>query len=430
MVLMLISFLLPVISAVEFDMKSNFGKGETLIAKISGNFVEPPLKENIFFYRGHVQVPMEFDLGKIDGDYYIYAQLPENSEDYSIEMQKVKYYSGTKIVDDNIIKNFTISNATADFSIEPGFIITNKDFSIELQNLQESKITIYLNSQTISGSSKGFFSSLFGTKEIQNNSDTSFTLKSGEIKSVNFETASITENSLKTIKFNSENLVYEIPVYVIKNTSEPTQIGEFRIEPSRINLSLATDSETTRFFYIHNTGKEIINNITINLSESLEPYCTILENEIEKLDVNESAKIEIEISSDSEEQIIEGQLKVKAEPELSAYSSLTFNFIKDFVPSNENEIYVPETTETCVELNGTICGETQECDSDEVFAKDATCCLSNCTDESTNNSTGKIIGGAIIGIVLIFIIWFYKKKYKGTEKRKVDFLGIGEGKKE
>lgn len=67
--------ILPIISAVEFDMKTELSRGETLMAKVSGNFVEPVLKENIFFYRGHVRIPMEYGIAKIDEEYYIYALL-------------------------------------------------------------------------------------------------------------------------------------------------------------------------------------------------------------------------------------------------------------------------------------------------------------------------------------------------------------------
>jgi len=39
-ILLIISFI-PTISAVEINMKTNFSQGETLLAKISGTFVQP-----------------------------------------------------------------------------------------------------------------------------------------------------------------------------------------------------------------------------------------------------------------------------------------------------------------------------------------------------------------------------------------------------
>ncbi len=115
-VLITILFAVPLISAVEFSMKENFKQGETLMARISGNFLEPILWENIFLYRGHVRIPLEPYVTNIEGDYYIYSQLlgkaPNN---YSLSIENVKYMKGAKISEEPIVKNFSISNITADF---------------------------------------------------------------------------------------------------------------------------------------------------------------------------------------------------------------------------------------------------------------------------------------------------------------------------
>ena len=41
LIILTILLLLPIISSVEFDMKQVFDQGETLIARVSGNFLEP-----------------------------------------------------------------------------------------------------------------------------------------------------------------------------------------------------------------------------------------------------------------------------------------------------------------------------------------------------------------------------------------------------
>ncbi len=56
--IILLILILPAISAIEFDMKAEFAQGETLMAKVSGNFIEPIINENIFLYRGHIRVPL------------------------------------------------------------------------------------------------------------------------------------------------------------------------------------------------------------------------------------------------------------------------------------------------------------------------------------------------------------------------------------
>ncbi len=59
-------FIIPIISAVEFEMNTEFDQGETLLAKISGNFLEPITAENVFFHRGHVRIPMVYDVKEIE----------------------------------------------------------------------------------------------------------------------------------------------------------------------------------------------------------------------------------------------------------------------------------------------------------------------------------------------------------------------------
>ena len=57
---------LQIVSAVEFDVNTNFDQGETLIAKVSGNFVDNINKENVFFYRRHMPTSVaEYDVLKI-----------------------------------------------------------------------------------------------------------------------------------------------------------------------------------------------------------------------------------------------------------------------------------------------------------------------------------------------------------------------------
>jgi len=89
-IFLILLLLLPLLSAVQIDINSEYAQAETLIAKISGNFQDALLKENIVFYRGHVRVPMVTHLTKIQNDYHIYTQLPERNDNYSISIEGVR----------------------------------------------------------------------------------------------------------------------------------------------------------------------------------------------------------------------------------------------------------------------------------------------------------------------------------------------------
>ena len=93
-------FLFPLAIAIEIDMKTDFNQGETLIAKISGNFYEPISREDIVFNRDHVRTSIIPFVAKIDNDFYIYAQLLYKSpNNYSIIIENARFIQGNKIIE-------------------------------------------------------------------------------------------------------------------------------------------------------------------------------------------------------------------------------------------------------------------------------------------------------------------------------------------
>ncbi|MBM3228774.1 hypothetical protein FJZ20_02745, partial [Candidatus Pacearchaeota archaeon] len=102
-IILLMIFVFPTISAVEIDMKSEFDSGETLIASISGNFLDKINRNNIFFYQDHVRIPLSYDVKEIDGNFYIYALLLEKGiGNYSMVIRNVRYTEGTQIIEEEI----------------------------------------------------------------------------------------------------------------------------------------------------------------------------------------------------------------------------------------------------------------------------------------------------------------------------------------
>jgi hypothetical protein len=411
-ILILILLIVPIISAVEFDMKSNFSQGETLIAKISGNFLEPILKENIFFYRDrHVRVPIKsFDVGKINDEFYIYALLSDKEpyNNYSLIIKNVKYMKGSQISEEEIVKDFAINEDISDFSINPGFVITKEDFFIEVQNLQDYKITIQVKTIT----------------ENETSDEDAITLISGEIKKISFNIEDAEQPTFKMIELSTENFTYSIPVYIYLESESQKKEKDFDFDPPELNISLPTNSNTTRIIYLYNTGEEILENISLSVSNSLKPYINISAINIEELEKNSTIKIELYIFS-KEEGEVKGYIKAQIENEsLFTYSEISLNFLKDYVPS-EDEIPI---TKTCLELNGEKCDSGEECNMETINAKDGVCCLGTC-EEIKESNLGLIIGIGMLIIVAGIIAWFFIKKYRGA-KKPVDLLKIAKGKRQ
>jgi len=427
--ILILLLIFPIISAVEVDMETNFSQGQTLMARVSGNFLETIFKENIFFYRRHFRTPMDFDVGKIDNEFYIYAQLLDKIPDnYSLVIKNAKYMKGSQISEEDIVKNFSIIESIADFSINPGFIITDDDFFIEVQNLQDYKITIQIKTD-ITNNSTGIFI----------HPDTTI-LNSGEIKKIDFELKDIEQSTVKTIELSTENLKYQILVYVFVIKTEPEKKPKgIKFEPSEFNVTLSTNFSTTRIVYLYNTGNETLENISLSMSDSLKPYISFSIEEIDELKESSNVKIELYISSDDEEKTIEGKIKAKTSENIYADSEMFLNFVKDFIPfdedededesedGDEGEEVIISTIKTCLEINGKICNEDEECDGELIYAKDDVCCLGNC-EKIKKSSTGKIIGWSIVIGVIILVIWFYMKKYRKA-KKPINLLKIAKGKR-
>jgi hypothetical protein len=409
-------------SAVEFNVNSNYSQGETMIAKVSGNFISPITKSNVFFYQGHVRIPMEYDVVQIEGDAYIYAVLARNETgNYSISVENIKYMVGAKVVQDNLIRNFSITNNTADFSVNPGAVSSSGDFVIELQNLRDNQIVVDIKTSQIN-------SSLENSTEREililpsESSETSFSLKSGEKKKISFKPG-VGNKELRTIEITTLNTTYYIPIY-LSAVIEGTQKSTFVLEPSSLAYSFATDSAVNKTVYLYNTGSSDITGISLSLDDELAPLVNLSVTNIGTLSANSKIPIELIFFSKKEVATL-GNIKAKAGEDI-AYSSLTVRFTSNYTPVTPNET-IQSTSKTCEELSGVFCNSTQECSQEVVHAADNLCCLASCNEVKKSNS-----GTIIAVIIIIFIIaagsWFYLAKYKKSRKSSVNLLKIAKGK--
>jgi len=454
------------ISAVEVDMKTEFQQGETLLAKISGNFIDPILPSNVFFYRGHVRVPMDYSILKINKEFYIYAYLPETSNNYSLSIENVRYYSGSKIIDDNIVKDFSISSEKADFSVKPGIIFTSNNFEVSVQNLKDNKITLNIDSN---------FDSIDSAE-----------LLSGEIKKITFGLGGVSSQSLEFIDLSSGNLAYSLPVYffgenlfcgdeicsenencsscyedcgecsdepfcgdnicdenedcsscyedcgecteeffcgdkICNNNENCTTCEEdcgkckleidFEFDPSELNISILTNSKKTKKIILKNTGTFNLEDLEIYVSNSFKDYISVFPEKIDSLEGGESKEIELEIISSEDEASLIGAIKAKTPDKEYAYLDLYLNFVSDESEVGEEII---KSKKTCAELSGKICSSDEKCSGELIEARDAKCCLGSCNQETATNF--KVWGWGILILIILVGIWFLTQ-YKKTENK-------------
>jgi hypothetical protein len=380
---------LQLISSIEFNINTEFSQGETFLVKISGNFLSPPTLSNIFFYKDHTRVSIAPQLSKIQDEYYISASLPESPGNYSLVLEEVRYYKGTKVSEEDLVKEFIITNNTADFSVDKGAVTSSNKFTLTFQNLQENKITVNVNSKTISGGTVGFFDSLFGSSVSTNtSSDYSFDLSSGEIKKITFSVSQVNESTLSEITLSSTNTNYVIPVYIIPNLTAQEKEYKMNFEPDSLYLNLSTNSTQTKFIYLNNTGTETLENITISVSKSIKDYVNISRESLDELDPASVLKLEVSFKSDFDPKKIEGQITAIANGEIYSYSAIFLTFIQNYIPTEtEKDPYseIPKNNSELIDDNPA---------------------------QTSTSSTGQIIGWVIILALIGFAYWFYKNKYK------------------
>ena len=298
-----ILLIFPVVSSAEIEMNSSFNLGDNLVAKVSGNFLEDIYLKDVKFYRRHLDTSFEeMRVLKIEDDFYVTAKIPSEKveDEYSIEISGVKYMVGAETSEEKLVKNFTISSETSDFSVYPQVEIFNETFSIEIQNLNPSKIELNFvgNFETIDP----------------------LELKSGEIEEIEF------------------NFDYDVDF-------------------EKINIS-SGDEEKIVLVYLGEGEREVVN---VTVPDENDTGVEIQENVTEDVEKDDEIK---------------------------------------------------KSDKTCSELNGTFCIVGNEtCDGDVVDAQDVTCCLDKCVEKKENNM-GKTLGWILIIVVVGFLAWFFKKRFK------------------
>ncbi len=418
--LILLSFSL--VSAVEFNINENYRSGETIITRVSGNFLTPPTKDSVFFYEDHVRIPVDYGIAKVNEDYYIYASLEGKAQgNYSMAIENVQYMSGSQVKDNDLIRNFTITNETAAFSLKPGVIATAADFYLEVQNLldQETTISVNTDTNTTSTDSREIIISSSQSKQA------SVALRSGEVKKIYFELGD-GQVTFQTVELKTANLTYKVPVYIY-SASTVEKEESFRLEPSTVIASVPTNTPTKKTIYLYNTGNTEIKNITLSLSDSISAFVNLSNYTIKTLAPDSNFPINLFFLSPGELEV-SGNLKANMGTVI-AYSQISLKFLSNYIPPNET---AESTSKNCTELKGTpYNSETENCGGETKYAADKLCCMGKVTKkETTSSNTGRVIGIILLVLVAVGLVWFYFKRYRRARKP-IDLLKIaGKAKKD
>ncbi|MBU1136340.1 MAG: hypothetical protein KJ559_02425 [Nanoarchaeota archaeon] len=393
-------FMFPLVLAIETTIKENYNQGETLIAEISGNFIDNIKPNDIEFYSGRAYIPLIYDLGKINEKFYLYALLPIKERNYTLIIKNLKHFELGKEVEEDLSLNFSVKNNVSLFSVNPGFIITNQDFSIKIMsNIKKiNLVSKFLNS----------------SQEIS--------IDAGKEKQIYFSVSDIKSSIISNVLIEAENEKYEIPIFVFKEYNDSDKLvfsKDLRFVKSYLNFTTLKDSYLKFEVSLINIGQGDIEDIKIDF-ERLEDVLESDVSSIDKLKAGEIIKINMTINS-NEEGIKEGDITAKSGNH-TATSFISIRVTKDnqeFLDIMSSSGFAEE--ESCSYFNGEICATNENCDGSLKVTIDGVCCVGLCIQKKESNLT-KIILLIAISAVLLAIGYFGYKKLKTKSKGSKDIL--------
>ncbi len=377
-------FSITYVSAIEISLsKQSYLPRETFQAEITGNFVS--LKSsNIFIYKYGIprSMPVISDLTKQGDIYYFYAILPNQEGNFSLRIENAQYIQGGEIKKEPIIINFTLSqtNSTA-LSIEPGFIITDKDFSINVKSLNgNSEVSATLESN-------GEKKNLSIIEEVQKTFE--FSIVGSELGKTN-------------LKIND----YNLPVFITKkqNTSIIPKEKEISFFPSELIAKVATGQNYFFEVLFENSGKTNLSNLKISTTLNANLTPTI----IDSLEVNQRVYLNITIPiDDKQKENISNKIIINCDNDI-----FTLPIFLE-ITKNKSQINLNQTipiSKNCKEI-GEICLVNEICTSEITGSLEGPCCLGSCIEKKESDYTW-IFGVIIIIIVFAGIFLLYKRAKK------------------
>ncbi len=392
LVLIWVILFFGVVSGLSIDTEKDvFSKGETFMATLEGNILEPISKSDVSFNRGHVQIPLEYDIVKLEDKHYIYAILQYNAEDLNLEIEDVYFKENNEIKTENLIKNFSVGNTTADFYVRPGFVSVSDDFEIEFYNNLNSEIDIEYSLANVSKS---------------------VSVRAQEGEDVGIDTSGIFSTGVYFMEVSSGDTSYSVPVYFVASETEQefpdepvTDDARIRFDLDEIQAELKKDERNIFAVNLKNTGGEIAEEIVVYV-EGIEGV-ELNVNDIGSLGVGEEVEIEISI-----EQGDVGEFSgiVVAEG-LNTSDEILLNIKvggENVVPSSS-----VKGEKSCSELGGQKC---TTCYGYNVPSSEGLCCIGSCEPEAENEGINwwaiGIVSLILVGIFLF--LWLRMRKTKGA----------------
>ncbi len=402
---LIITLIIPnFISGVDIKLnKQEYFQKQTLLAEISGNFLDGLDIKNIGLYEenGYKEIPSVSELIKYQNKYFYYATLPNSPGNYSIQIKDTRYYEATTITNKTFTKSFLVSSSNTSYlSVFPGAIVTKSDITLSL--IAYGPIKNY-------------------NIDFESYSE-SFELGEGLEKQIKIPINIINQSSLYELKIDD----YLIPVIVYaEQTNNSKENNTITLEegyeldfPSDFSLTLIKDQPYSFTFYIKNIGEKDIDLLEISKTSNLKSI-DIFPKEFNDFLINEKITIGINISTNKE---VQGNITLLFEDN-NIDIPISIELTSNPAQVNLSQDDIIEKSKTCSGLGGKPCNKenNEVCRGIETFAQDTpdgSCCIGVCEKEEKSSSW--IWGLIILILVIVIFIYLYKNAKKVKDSKKPD----------
>jgi hypothetical protein len=379
--------LLGSVDAISVGIEDSYELGESVMAEISGNILEPITMEDVKFMRGHIEVPFDYGVEKLGERYFLWAVSPENVNNYTLVVKVSTTVEG-QVQETEFMKNFSVLGNLSDYSVRPGAFSVRNDFEITVKLNEDFDKTINVDFPA--------------EREV--------VLKPG-LNKIGFSVEGV-EPGFRSINVGK----YNVPVHIVsEEVYEEEEIevseGALRFKPLLIEGTLLKGEGQDYAVSLVNLEETEINNVIIEYDTELfslsQDFVATLGPE-EELEINVTLKPGMEEEIDETISVFYGSF--------SATLLVKINFTEK--AEDVSEPYVkPEAGKVerydryCLDLNGRICTANEVCSGEEVIALDGRCCTAACRVEE-EAGIGLYVGIVIIVVVLIVVVVIYLKYKK------------------
>ena len=369
--------LFPLASTLTSDMKMSYAPEETMIIKFSGEFLEPLTSDQVTFKRGYVDVPFQYDLKKIGNDYYLWALIPQTSQNYTLVLRNIPGVQNGVIVRKDFMQNFSVQGNRSVYTISPGFVHTQDDFILNVDLHEDNPLNVSVD---------------FPDQH-------SILLRPGK-NTLSFSVADRYDPEFRLLHVG----MYAVPVYLDINRSKDVKSsGSLTIEPSKIEENILLVNEVNYTLTIVHRDESDISDILWTYDKKIVKIAP----EIETLKSKSQQIINITLFPNKNNLSTEILISV-AKKNISLAFPITLSIVREPSQANESKYH-------CSELSGIVCTANEKCSGKEQDSIEGLCCLEVCAVLA--QSSYKWIG-YLLGIFVLALIYILYRKYKNVHQVK------------